>query len=462
MATRKDLLKAQSFTSRRMNAAFVDRDPDDPTPPLRRIGTATFVSVLIGVVLLAGTALLGVVRGGTSDDSWKDQNNVILSDPESGALFVYLDGKLFPMADVASARLKAAGADPQGEPRVIEVKTEALVGVEQQPEFGIDGAPRQLPAVKDLHGHPLRLCSSASQGQDGRYLTLEFDSEASSSSGFAIVVEHSSRDQYLVFEGRAHKLYARPGNPSSLTAGLPIFKPGDGWIAALPSGPPIVPQTIPGYGQPGSERLRIGQMAVVEDGDRDRYYIQLSGGLSRISYLEMRAIQQDHDAEGEEPVPMTDVEVTRDLLPDRKIFTEDIPLDKPTPPPGNITSEDVSVCATFSADSPERVTLGVDQPTPEIASSAPPPVGQQIHYVNLPPLSGALLRRADAVTEDSATTLLLDGKGYSIPSMSARRALGYGGVTPVPVTGGLLNLLPPGLSGEGSALSLEQIGPTEK
>ena len=52
MATRKDLLKAQSFTARRMVAAFVDRDPDDPTPPLRRVGMATFVSVLLGIVIL--------------------------------------------------------------------------------------------------------------------------------------------------------------------------------------------------------------------------------------------------------------------------------------------------------------------------------------------------------------------------------------------------------------------------
>ena len=41
MATRKDLLKAQAFTSRRMIAAFVNRDPDDPTPPLWRRGGVT-------------------------------------------------------------------------------------------------------------------------------------------------------------------------------------------------------------------------------------------------------------------------------------------------------------------------------------------------------------------------------------------------------------------------------------
>ena len=80
MATRKDLLKAQSFTSRRMIAAFVDRDPDNPTPPLRRVGVATFVSVLLGVVLLAGTALFGMLRGSLTTDDWTSEDNVILSD----------------------------------------------------------------------------------------------------------------------------------------------------------------------------------------------------------------------------------------------------------------------------------------------------------------------------------------------------------------------------------------------
>lgn len=54
MTTRKGLLKAQAFTSRRMVASFINRDPDDPTPPLLRVGMATFVSVMLGIVLVAG------------------------------------------------------------------------------------------------------------------------------------------------------------------------------------------------------------------------------------------------------------------------------------------------------------------------------------------------------------------------------------------------------------------------
>lgn len=457
MATRKDLLKAQSFTSRRMIAAFVDRDPDDPTPPLRRIGTATFVSVLLGVVLLAGTTLLGLLGGGTSGESWKNQTNVILSDAQSGALFVYQDGKLFPMADVASARLKAAGAEPEGQPRVVEVKTEALRGEVQQPEEGIPGAPRQLPAVKDLHGYPLRLCSSAPQGHDRRYLTLEFESTSSSSNDIAIVARHSNGTDYLVYGGQTHQLYAAPGQQSSLIGNLPVVAPGDGWIAALPAGLPINPKAVEGYGSPGSERMKIGQMAVVDDGDHDRFYIQLSGGLSRISYLEMKAIQQQWKDDSD-PVPLTDVEVTQMQNAEIPRFSEDgIPLDEPTPPPGDFAADNVSVCATYTEDTPERVNLSIDQQTPEIPSNANAPLGQYVDLISLPPLSGALLRNVDAVTDDGATTLLLGGKSYAIPSTGARKALGYGDVRPVAVPGGLINLLPPGLANTGSSLSAEMI-----
>ncbi|NHB84765.1 hypothetical protein G7085_09490 [Tessaracoccus sp. HDW20] len=235
MATRKDLLKAQSFTSRRMIAAFVDRDPDDPTPPLRRVGTATFVSILIGVVLLAGTTLLGCCVGHGQRVVEGPVQRHPLRRPVR-ALFVYQDDRLYPMADVSSARLKAAGAEPEGQPRVIEVKTEALRGQVQQPEEGIPGSPRQLPAVKDLRGYPLRLCSTAPQGHDRRYLTLEFGSGASSSNDFAIVARHSNGTDYLLFGGQTHQLYAAPGQQSSLIGDLPVVTPGTAGSRPCPPG----------------------------------------------------------------------------------------------------------------------------------------------------------------------------------------------------------------------------------
>lgn len=461
MATRKDLLKAQSFTSRRMIAAFVDRDPDDPTPPLRRVGTATFVSILIGIVLLAGTTLLGLLGGGTANDSWKKESQVILSDPQSGALFVYTDDKLYPMADVASARLMAAGSNPSGQPRVIEVKTEALRGQQQQREMGIPGSPRQLPSIKDMASYPLRLCASAPRGHEQPYLTLEFGSNAPSQDDIAVVARHSNGTDYLVFGGQTHQLYARPGQQSSLIGNLPVVTPGDGWIAALPGGLPINPKSIDGYNGPGSDSLQVGQMAVVKDAGHDRYYVQLTGGLSRISYLEMKAIQQEY-GDTRDLVVLDDVEVTRLQNADIPTFSQNgIPLDQPMPPSGTFSSDKVSVCATFKQDSPGRVSLSIDQSTPEIASNAPAPLGRYVDKVTLPALSGALLRSADAASDNGAATLLLGGRAYFIPTLADRTALGYGSVAALPVPGGLINLLPPGLS-EGSMLSRAMIVPINK
>lgn len=466
MATRKDLLKAQSFISRRMIAAFVDRDPDDPTPPLRRIGTATFVSVLIGVVLLAGTALIGMLGGGASAATWAEEDGVILSDHQSGMLFVYSDKQLTPMADVASARLKAAGENPSGPPRVIDVSTESLRGIEQQPMQGITGAPRQLPAAKDLEGYPVRVCSTAPSGR-GRYLTLEFGNEAQVSRDISFVAKASDGKEFLVSGGKTHALYSRPGESSGLAQDLPIVEPGDSWIYALPSGLPIDPITIEGFGEPARHsprQLTIGQMVVVKgtDSSPDRYYVQLDRGLSAISFLDMKLVMQVNNVD-RQPVEISDADLARYKNPDVESVSHDgVPMYELEGPPGYTSLQDASVCATFTEDDPSRVALSVGQTTPEIPNSLGAPRGDTFDLITTPPLDGALLRNADAVTDQGASTLLLGGKGYAIPDLASRRALGYGDARPLPVPGGLLRLLTPGLEGQGASLSLVSVAVVEQ
>ncbi len=95
-----------------------------------------------------------------------------------------------------------------------------------------------------------------------------------------MVARHSNGTDYLVYGGQTHQLYARPGQQSSLIGNLPVITPGHGWIASLPGGVPMNPRPVEGYGWAG-KREHVGQkMAYVDDGDRDRYYIQLTGGLA--------------------------------------------------------------------------------------------------------------------------------------------------------------------------------------
>lgn len=447
MATRKDLLKAQSFTSRRMVAAFVDRDPDDPTPPLRRVGMATFVSILLGIIILAGTALFGLIRPG-GGDAWREEG-VIISDTVAGMQFVYVGNKLVPMANVTSAHLQAAGDDPDGPPRVVNVKTETLKGTEQGPMMGIENAPRQLPAAEDMDVYPLRTCSSAPNTAGDRFLSIEFNADAAPESQMALVARASDGEEYMVLNGQAHRLWRKQGQTSPLVEDLPIVEPGNAWLSAIPVGQPLEPLEVPGMGGTPSKNMlnmSIGQLAKVEGAEgANRYYVQLDQGLSQISYLDMRLLVEAKGMPSARTISESELASARnDVVPDSA--TSGIPYEKPEGPGNYGTLQDVSVCATFTLENPDRVALSVDQQTPPMPAGHLKPYGNIVDLVEMEPLSGGLMKNANNPVDDAATFLIIDGKSYPIPDMASRKALGYGELTPAPVPPQLLSLIPPGLA----------------
>lgn len=461
MATRKDLLKAQSFTARRMIAAFVHRDPDDPTPPLRRVVTATYVSVLIGVVLLAGSAIFGLIRPGGSQ-SWAEEG-VVISDTTSGVQFVYLEEQLVPMANTTSARLLAAHHNEGEEPRTVNVKTDALKGVPQNELHGIPGAPRQLPDAASMNVYPLTLCSAAPTSMGDRFLTLEFGAAAPPNAApFAFVARAPNDDEYLIMNGRAHRMWREQGKASPLIEDLPIVRTGTAWLSAIPIGPVLEPLDIPNIGErPSSDALGmyIGQLAVVEgaEGGSNRYYIQLDQGLAQISYLDMR-LQMTARGENEpRRISENDLAAARNEQV-TTVSNPDIPLDRPQRPVGFDNLEAISVCATYGREDPSRVTLSLNQPTPDIPSDQSRPAGNRLDVVAADTLSGGLFRNAANDAEDAATFLVTGGRMYPIPDLASRKALGYGDLAPAPVPGQLLALFDPGLQRDQN-LSVEFIRP---
>lgn len=458
MATRKDLLKAQSFTSRRMMAAFVDRDPDDPTPPLRRVGVASFVSVLLGVILLAGTALFGMLRPG-GGNAWQEEG-IIISDTSAGMLFVYSENSLVPMANVTSARLQAAGKDASGPPRVVKVSTESLRGTKQLEMRGIVGAPRQLPAPGDMQADPLRLCSSKPNTAGDRFVSLELAAPAAVDEAVSFVAKMSDGSQYLVAHGKYHRLWSRQNQPSPLAEGLPVVTPGNLWLSALPVGDPIEPFDIPGMNLTPSKNplnMQVGQLAVVEgvDGSPSRYYIQLDAGLSLLSYLDMRLVQADRGMR--EPRKISENDLSGALNEDIPVSgNTDIDPSRPQGPAGYGSLKDASVCATFSSGDDRKVVLTVGQETPAMPPEHQKPYEDVVDFVKMDALSGALLQNANNPVDDAATFLVLGGKSYPIPDVASRRALGYGDVKPAAVPPQLISLLPLGLASD-TNLSLAKI-----
>ena len=463
MATRKDLLKAEAFTVVDAVAAFVDRDPDDPTPPLRRVVMATYVSVLIGVIFLAGSAVFGLIRPGGST-AWAEEG-VIISDTTAGIQFVYMDqtGELVPMANVTSARLLAGSFNNDQEPRIVNVRTDALKGSRQVPLQGIPGAPRQLPDPSSMEVYPLQLCSSAPNSGGDRFLTLEFAAQRSdAASQYSFVAQAPNGDQYLVMNGRAHRLWREQGKASPLVEDLPVVSPGTAWLTAIPVGPSVTPLEIPNLGaRPANDALgmAIGQLAVVEGSQEvaSRYYIQLDQGLSQISYLDMRLQMAANGTNSPRLISENDLAAGRsEEVP--SVSNPDMQFEKPQGPPGYGSLESVSVCATYGADDPSRVTVSVDRPTPELPEGHLSPHGNRLDMVATETLSGGLFRNAATDATDASTFLVTDGRIYPIPDTASRNALGYGEVTPAPIPGQLLALFEPGL-GRDENLSVEHIRP---
>jgi hypothetical protein len=140
MASRRDQLHSYQFMNQRVISAFVMRETDPAQSPLRRGIGALFGGLMVAVVIAAAFGVYGILtRVGT--DQWKTDGSVVV-ERESGAGFVYLQGRLNPTLNLASAKL--AGGRPN--PQVHRIAARSLAEVPRGVTIGIPGAPGSLPA----------------------------------------------------------------------------------------------------------------------------------------------------------------------------------------------------------------------------------------------------------------------------------------------------------------------------
>ncbi|NBH11520.1 type VII secretion protein EccB, partial [Amycolatopsis sp. SID8362] len=151
MASKRDQLQAYQFLVQRATSALVTRETDPEQPPFRRTGSATFAGIALGIVSLAGAGVYGlIVPGGNT--AWR-QDSAVIVEKETGTRYVYLDGRLHPVANYASALLLL------GDHRATEqVSRESLAGVPRGPRLGIPDAPDALPAPARLLTGSWSLC----------------------------------------------------------------------------------------------------------------------------------------------------------------------------------------------------------------------------------------------------------------------------------------------------------------
>ncbi|NUT05318.1 MAG: hypothetical protein HOV76_17735 [Hamadaea sp.] len=164
MASRREQLEAYVFARRRMVAGFLQPEPGGGTEekaprPFRSV----LPGIVVGALILTGFGVYGLVKPGTPP-GWKNKGSLIVG-RDSASRYVYLDGKLHPVLNIASGRLLL---DP-GQFKVNMVPEKVLNSVDHGAPLGIPNAPDRLPTAKEVgKTKSWTVCERPATGKDGR------------------------------------------------------------------------------------------------------------------------------------------------------------------------------------------------------------------------------------------------------------------------------------------------------
>ncbi len=103
MQSKRDQVQAHAFVMSRLTSGMLLADPDAPESPLGRTTRGVVIGTVIAVVISAAAVVYGLINPG-GNDSWRTSNSLIVN-KETGGRFLYVDGRLRPVRNYASALL---------------------------------------------------------------------------------------------------------------------------------------------------------------------------------------------------------------------------------------------------------------------------------------------------------------------------------------------------------------------
>lgn len=446
MQTQRDHVDAYQTLIGRMSAALVLGDTNYGEPPARRAFTGLVYGVVLALLIGVGCWVYGLINPG-GNMAWKAAG-AILVEKESGARYVFQDGRLVPVRNHASAMLLQGPGN-----RVESISRASLTDLPRGAPIGITDAPDSVPAAADLVTAPWLVCLPGS-GQLSLNLDPDAESRPLAADEYLWVAAQGGR-QYLLWQNQRLPL-ADPGVAVALGlgTGLPSTAP-DAWLTALPEGPEIGAAPIPGDGTPGPEiggEVRpVGTVfrLVVANG-AEQFSALLADGLAPMSRTEAVLAQA---RTGRSPVTVSAAAVAAAPRSADHSLTQRIPdlLAARSVPEGerafclrqtNVRTEVVSEVVTVSRP---VARLGTDLQTGAyvkpgtglLVASVPAPVGQ-----NAKPDRFLITDR---------------GVKYALADDEAIQSLGLGGVAPRPMARAVLAYIP-----NGPGLSRAAVGVVEK
>jgi type VII secretion protein EccB len=452
--SRQDQLHSYQFAVQRVVAALVMRETDPAQSPFRRAAGATLASVLIALIALGGVAVYGVLVGSGST-KWRS-SSVVIVETESGARFVYLDGKLHPVINQASALL-IVGSSGQ---KPVRVSRKSIAGAPRGVPLGIPDAPDPLPARGSLAGHPWTVCSADVPGGDaGPRSTLTVGAVPPGGVPLGdrgLLVRQPGGDVHLLYGQRRHLIRDPEFVRSALGwASQPVVPVAPAVINSLSAGADLTRIAIPDRGDPFSpvSGAKIGEVFVVKGQGEgsDQYAVAIRGGLAAITELQMRLLLADPATSErigqQEPTALSLSDFTRitklnNLAPRGAAPPADTPQLAP--------ADTGAVCAVVRDDAGiSEVRVQVNPPSIATALAT----GQRSEqggvladYVRVEGGSGAVVEAVSAPGASGGTLSVVTdlGRRHAVPGGGVLDTLGFAGVTPVRVPANLVALLPAG------------------
>lgn len=468
MHSKRDQVQAHLFIMGRLASAMLRAEPDSPESPLGRTNRGAAIGVIIALLVCAGAFVFGLLRPG-GNDSWRSGENLIV-DKQTGARYLYLDGRLRPVRNYASARLVAGG-----DIGVTTVGTSSLAGTPHGTPIGIPDGPEALPGTGDLDRTPWLVCSGVLPRTTGvvtatTTLALGTDAPQNVPGGRQLgenegtLVTGPDDATYLLWRGSRLRLDERAKAAEALGYGDVTPRPvSAAFLDAFPLGPALAPAEVPGRGGKGPElagrSTRTGQLFKVDvPGSAARYHLLTREGLVPLTDTgaalllgDPRTREKAYGGDAATVATLGADTLAEHLAPDAQSSGA---AKLPATPPKAVTVDTGSVaCAEVdSADSGVRVGASVlpEGALPEAVQAPAPEVEPgclKVDSIAVRAGKGALVRALSASGSALGDTTYLvtdEGVKYRLLSQEAVKALGYEGVEARTMPSPMLAMLPSG------------------
>ncbi|BCK57277.1 type VII secretion protein EccB [Nocardia wallacei] len=315
----KHQISGWRFLLRRIEHALVRRDASMIDDPQRGRSTALAVGVALACVAVAGAAVMAFFKPAKHVDEAK-----IVSDKDSGALFVHLGDRLFPALNLSSARLIVGSPD-----NPVPVSRDELEKYAKGPTVGIPGAPGNMvdsggstsswavcdavqigasAPINQQTGLPTRAKSPVRTTAIGTTLTIDGDSTRLLGEGEARLLRDGNTT-WLVYRKGSGVVRAAidPGDSAvalalGIDATAPVMPASPGLVKSVPETAPLRVPQIPEAGSTVTLvtglTVPIGAVLTVSLPDRGAaYYVVSRSGVVQISSV-VAAMIRNADSQG--------------------------------------------------------------------------------------------------------------------------------------------------------------------